>query len=180
MSDLSNGYYPHLRTVGPDDPEFLDVLKWIYSKGIPPYTRLFTPKGLDPHGFKSDMPVEIHWTKGDVGDTTGRPDVAGIKILEAAMVFNFPHIALEELLVFYGLPKHTTHQMYPGPRKPVAVIDQNPIGEPWPDRPGDFRPSAFDQQNPLPYGTVWTYGGASYRKEKGGWAFISYTYWRKV
>ena len=181
-ADLGNGYYPHLRKVGAADPEFLDVLAWLRSNGIPWHVRIFTPKGTDPAGFVTLMPDEIHWTKGDAGDTAGRPDLPekGIKILEAALVFNFPHVALEELLEFYGLPKNTTHQMYPGPRKAVATIDQSPIGEAWPDRPGDFRPSAYDQANPLPYGTVWTDGTGSYVREKRGWAFVGYAAWKKV
>lgn len=168
--DLSNGHYPHLRKVAIDDPEWLDINRWLTAKGAPPYTRLYVAKGLTWGNESGILPTEMHW-KTDT-DTPLK--------LDAALVFNFPHVALVELKRVFGFGDPNVLEMYPGVRKPAASIDQNPIGEPWPDRPGEYRPSAYDQANPLPYGTVWTDGRGSFVREKRGWAFISYPAWRKV
>lgn len=178
--DLSNGHYPHLRRVSEDDPEWKDIHQWFASFGIPRYARLVAPKGLAAPGDNPIMPTNIQWTRhGAPAD--GTQDVGDVKNLDAAMVFNFPHIALEELLEFYGKPKHATAQMYPGIRKPVKFVEYSPIGARWPERDEAgaeaYRPSQLDSE---PYGAAWTDATGTYRKERRGWAFISYPVWVKV
>lgn len=179
-NDLANGYYPHLRKVSVTDPEWVGIHEWFATFGIPRYARLVAPKGIAAPGDNPTMPTVIQWTRNGA-PADGTQDVGDVKTLDAALVFNFPHIALEELLEFYGKPKHATHQFYPGKRKAVVYAEYSPIGLRWPERDENgqqaFRPSVLDG---LEYGAVWTDATGTYRKERRGWAFISYPVWFKV
>lgn len=163
-NDLSNGHYPHLRKVGINDPELVDILNWFRSKGIPPYTRLYVPKGLGREGDNLILPTEMHWE---------RSGAETIK-LDAALVFNFPHVALVELKHAFGGNPNII-EMYPGLRKPVSYVRYSPIGVPWPEKGENaFRPSVFDTE---PFGATYFDETGHYRKERHGWAFISYPVW---
>lgn len=163
--DLSNGHYPHLRKVAIDDPELADILRWFGSKRIPPYTRLYVPKGLGLEGDNLILPTEMHWERN--GSETLK--------LDAALVFNFPHVALVELKQAFGIGNPNIIEMYPGLRKPVEYVLRSPIGVPWPERGENaFRPSEFDKE---PYGATYFDESGHYRKERHGWAFISYPVW---
>jgi|RhiMetdeSRZDD1v2_1073273.scaffolds.fasta_scaffold152051_2 hypothetical protein len=166
--DLSNGHYPHLRKVAIDDPEFLDIQRWFTSKGAPAYSRLYVPKGLGVEGDNLILPTEMHWNNQN-GETLK---------LDAALVFNFPHVALVELKHAFHFGNPNILEMYPGLRKPVRYVAQSPIGAPWPERgPNAFRPSEFDKE---PYGATYFDATGSYRKDRYGWAFISYPVWIKL
>lgn len=168
--DLSNGHYPHLRKVAIDDPEFLDIQRWLTSKGAPAFSRLFVPKGLGLEGDNLILPTEMHW---DGAHT----ELDGVLKLDAALVFNFPHVALVELKHAFRFGDPNIVEMYPGWRKPVEYVAHSPVGVPWPEKgPNAFRPSAFDQE---PYGATYFDEAGAYRKEKHGWAFISYPVWIK-
>lgn len=175
--DLSNGHYPHLRKVAIDDPEWLDINRWLTSKGAPAYTRLFVPKGLAAPGDNPILPTEMWWE----GSKT---DSSGILKLDAALVFNFPHVALVELKHAFAFGDPNVLEMYPGYRKPVQYVAQSPIGARWPERDSEagaaFRPSEFDQHNPMPYGTTWHDATGAYRKDRRGWAFVSYPVWVRL
>ena len=164
--DLANGYYPHLRRLALNDPEWNDILSWFVSKGIPNYTKFYTPKGIDPVVNAVVMlPTEIHWEKS--GAETLK--------LDAALVFNFPHVALVELKNYFGVGDPRVLEMYPGLRKPLVEVARNPIGAPWPERgPNAFRPSAEDN---FEYGAVVTTPAGTFTKERRGWAFISFPVW---
>lgn len=163
--DLANGHYPHLRKLAADDPEFLDIQRWLSSKGAPAYTRLYVPKGLGREGDNLILPTEMHWERN--GAETLK--------LDAALVFNFPHVALVELKQAFGFGNPNIIEMYPGLRKPVEYVVHSPIGVPWPEKGENaFRPSEFDQE---PYGATYFDESGHYRKERHGWAFISYPVW---
>lgn len=166
--DLSNGHYPHLRKVAIDDPEWLDIHKWLRAKGAPAYTRLYVPKGLGQAGDNLILPTEVHYERG--GDETLK--------LDAALVFNFPHVALVELKHAFGFGNPNQIEMYPGLRKPLKEVRYSPIGVPWPERGENaFRPSVFDTE---PYGATYYDESGHYRKERWGWAFISYPVWVRI
>ena len=168
--DLANGRYPHLRKLALDDPEFQDILNWFASKGAPPYSRLYVPKGLGLAGDNLLLPTEIHWDNTLSGDNPLK--------LDAALVFNFPHVSLVELKHAFRFGDPNIVEMYPGLRKPVEYVTRSPIGAPWPEQGGNaFRPSPFDKE---PYGVSYFDETGSYRKEKRGWAFISYPIWIRL
>ncbi len=168
--DLPNGHYPHLRKVAIDDPEFLDIQRWFSSKGAPAYSRLFVPKGLGVEGDNLILPTEMHWDKAYGGAETLK--------LDAALVFNFPHVALVELKHAFGFGDPNIVEMYPGLRKPVEYVAHSPIGAPWPEKGANaFRPSEFDKEA---YGAVYHDESGAYRKDRFGWAFISYPVWIKL
>lgn len=179
-NDLANGYYPHLRKVSVNDPEWAGIHEWFASFGIPKYARLVAPKGIAAPGDNPTMPTNVQWTRNGA-PAEGTQDVGDVKNLDAAMVFNFPHIALVELIEFYGKPAPRVVPMYPGPRKRIAYVEYSPIGQRWPERDENgqtaFRPSVLDNE---PYGATWTDASGVYRKERKGWAFISYPVWFKV
>jgi len=163
--DLSNGHYPHLRKVDIDDPEWGAVLEWLYSKGAPRFTRLFVPKGLGQAGDNLILPTELHWERA--GAETLK--------LDAALVFNFPHVALVELKQAFGFGNPNIIEMYPGLRRPAEYVVRSPVGVPWPEKGENaFRPSEFDKE---PFGAVYFDQSGHYRKERHGWAFISYPVW---
>lgn len=163
--DLANGHYPHLRKLAADDPEFLDIQRWLTSKGAPAYTRLYVPKGLGREGDNLILPTEMHWERN--GAETLK--------LDAALVFNFPHVALVELKQAFGFGNPNVIEMYPGLRKHVEYVVHSPIGVPWPEKGENaFRPSEFDKE---PYGATYFDESGHYRKERHGWAFISYPVW---
>lgn len=175
--DLSNGHYPHLRKVAIDDPEFLDIQRWLTSKGAPPYTRLFVPKGLGVAGDNLILPTEMHWDQRDRQEWEDGPRDATLK-LDAALVFNFPHVALVELKHYFHFGNPNIVEMYPGLRKPVEFVVHSPIGVPWPEKGANaFRPSEFDKEA---YGATYHDETGAYRKERFGWAFISYPVWIKL
>jgi hypothetical protein len=134
-TDLANGYYPHLRKVAVDDPEFLDIQKWLVSKGAPKGWRLDARRGTDPLRGDAILPTEMVWE--------GAPREAdGVLRLDAALVFNFPHVALVELKKAFGFGNPNVLEMYPGLRKPVQYVTRSPIGAHWPERGTDaYRPS---------------------------------------
>lgn len=169
FKDLANGYYPHLRKLAADDPEWVDILAWFSSKGIPAYTQFATPRGIDPvKNLVVALPTEIHWNK---------PGAETLK-LDAALVFNFPHVALVELKNYFSVGNPAAIEMYPGLRKPIVELPQNPIGAPWPEKgPNAFRPSDSDQRNPLPYYSEVSVGGDRFIKERHGWVFVTYPIW---
>lgn len=163
--DLANGYYPHLPRVSEDD--LYNVLDWFVSLGIPDDNGLWTAKGTDPVTNEVKyLPTEIQWTKEGADDL----------FLDAALVFNFPHVARVELLGYFGLPGTSITVLYPGPRKTVQFVEFNPIGTKWPEQGTDaFRPAPGDQS---PYGTIFTNSyGERFVKEKRNFAFISYGVW---
>ena len=166
--DLSNGHYPHLRKLAIDDPEFADILQWLDSKTGCGAPTLYVPKGLAITGDNPILPTELHWkTEGDTP----------VK-LDAALVFNFPHVALTELKVAFGKGNPNVLEFYPGLRKPVDFIFHSPIGAPWPEKgPNAFRPSEYDKEA---YGTIYADSTGRYSKEREGWAFITFPVWRKV
>jgi hypothetical protein len=166
--DLSNGHYPHLRKVGAEDPEFLDVVSWLEHKGAPPFTRFYVPKGLSLDGANAILPTEMHW------ESSGRETLK----LDAALVFNFPHVALTELKRHFGFGDPNVLEMYPGPRQPVSFVTVSPIGESWPEQgSGVFRPASADHYE---YGAVYVDPTGEYRKEKRHWAFVPYGVWVKA
>jgi len=168
--DLSNGHYPHLRKVAVDDPEFLDIQNWLASKGAPRFSRFFVPKGLGLAGDNLILPTELHWAgaSGEAGDTLK---------LDAALVFNFPHVALVELKKVFGFGNPNVLEMYPGYRQPVEFVVKSPIGAAWPERGENaFRCSEADRE---PYGAVYQDATGRYVKEKRYWAFISFGVWVK-
>lgn len=169
--DLSNGHYPHLRKVAIDDPEWADINNWLASKGAPPFTRLYVPKGLGREGDNLILPTEMWW------EASGKETLK----LDAALVFNFPHVALVELKKHFGFGNPNIVEMYPGLRKPVKFVEYSPIGARWPERDENgmaaYRPSELDDE---PYGATWHDSTGTYRKERRGWAFISYPVWFRV
>ena len=168
--DLSNGHYPHLRKVAIDDPEFLDIQRWLVSKGAPAYSRLYVPKGLSVEGDNPILPTEMHWDKAYDGAETLK--------LDAALVFNFPHVALVELKHAFHFGDPNILEMYPGLRKPVEYVAHSPIGVAWPEKGANaFRPSEFDHEA---YGATYFDETGTYRKDRYGWAFISYPVWIRL
>lgn len=168
--DLANGRYPHLRKLAIDDPEFHGILNWFASKGAPAYSRLYVPKGLGLAGDQLLLPTEIHWDNTLSGDNPLK--------LDAALVFNFPQVALVELKHAFRFGDPNILEMYPGLRKPVEYVTRSPIGVQWSEQGANaFRPSPFDQE---PYGATYFDETGSYRKEKRGWAFISYPVWIRL
>lgn len=165
--DVANGRYPHLRKVGAGDQEFVDVVLWLKSHGAPCPSRLYVAKGLGLPGDTLSLPTEMHWRLSS-GDWLK---------LDAALVFNFPHVALVELEQAFRFGNPNVVKMYEGPRKPVQFVDASPIGDPWPERcPECYRPSVADK---LPYGAKFTDPTGTYEREKWGWAFVSYPVWRR-
>lgn len=168
--DLSNGHYPHLRKLAVDDPEFQDILNWFIEKGAPVYSRLYVPKGISIDGSNSVLPTEIHWDNTLEGDSPLK--------LDAALVFNFPHVALVQLKHAFRFGNPNVTEMYPGLRKTVEYVTHSPIGVAWPEQGENaFRPSQFDKEA---YGAIYFDETGSYRKEKRSWAFFSFPVWVKL
>jgi hypothetical protein len=165
-TDLSNGFYPHLRKVGEADPEFQDVLSWLASKGAPRHTRLFAPRGVSTDGSPSLLPTQIEWKMNGFE-----------AVLDAALVFNFPHVALTELKQAFGFGNPNVLEYYPGLRQPVAYVWRTPVGEAWPQQgPNAYRPASGDRSE---YGTEYVDQSGRFRKEKRHWMFVSYGVWVK-
>jgi len=167
-NDISNGFYPHLRKVGPSNPEFLDVVSWLKSKGAPRKTSLVAKRAeaLDISGRW--MPTEIVFA-ADNGTVLG---------LDAAMVFNFPHVALVDLKVFFGFGNPSLTELYPGIRQTVGYVQISPIGAAWPEQGENcYRPADSDRSE---YGTEYIDQTGHYRKDRHSWAFISYGVWVKL
>jgi hypothetical protein len=164
--DLANGYYPHLRKVGEADPEFQDVLAWLERKGAPRHSRLFATRGVSTDGSPSLLPTQIEWRSS--GFETH---------LDAALVFNFPHVALTELQRLFGFGNPNVLEFYPGLRQPVAYVWRSPVGEAWPQQgPNAYRPADGDRSE---YGSEYVDQTGRYRKEKRHWMFVSYGVWLK-
>lgn len=166
-SDISNGFYPHLRKVGEADPEFLDVLGWLESKGAPGQLRLYADRGVSTDGSPSILPSQIEFTRG--GQAVS---------LDAALVFNFPHVALVDLKNAFGFGNPNVLDYYPGIRREVAFIKRpSPIGEHWPEKGANaYRPADFDT---LPIGVTWVDSTGSYLKVERGWWVVKYGVWIK-
>jgi hypothetical protein len=168
--DLANGYYPHLRKVAVDDPEFLDIQSWLVSKGAPRFSRYFVPQGVSWFNEKAILPTEMVWEGA-------KKEANGLLRLDAALVFNFPHVALVELKKAFGFGDPNVLEMYPGFRQPVQYVLRSPIGAPWPEKGENaYRPSEADRE---PYGAVYADPTGRYVKERHSWAFISYGVWIK-
>jgi hypothetical protein len=166
--DISNGFYPYLRKVGPTDPEFLDVIEWLKSKGAPAATHLVPHWAPAINGPGGPLPTGIVWESLSGTSTE----------LDAAMVFNFPHVALVELKHLFGFGDPNVLEFYPGPRKAVSYLEASPIGEAWPEQgQGAFRPAANDS---FAYGDEFTDSTGRFRKERRQWAYLSYPVWLKV
>lgn len=168
-NDISNGFYPHLRKVGPTNPEFLDVIAWLKSKGAPPNTDLKAERSMTVDGPGRWMPAQISWS---MADGSMRP--LG---LDAAMMFNFPHVALTDLQQYFGFGNPNVLTFYPGLRQPVSFITVSPIGTAWPEQGANcFRPADSDRSD---YGAEFIDQTGRYRKEQRSWMFVSYGVWVK-
>ena len=165
--DVANGFYPHLRKVGPGDAEFLDVVSWLKSKGAPAKTSLDAQRAMTVNGPGKWMPAEIIFA-GENG---------AVLRLDAALVFNFPHVALTELKQFFRFGDPTVLEWYPGIRQPVAYVAVSPIGAAWPEQgPDCYRPTDADRND---YGAEYTDATGRYRKERRSWVFVSFGVWVK-
>ena len=165
--DVSNGYYPHLRKVGPGDPEFLDVISWLKSKGAPRQTELYASRAQTVDGPGRWLPAQIRF-HGENGMEIS---------LDAALVFNFPHVALVELKQFFAFGNPNVLEFYPGIRQPVAYVITSPIGAPWPEEGANcFRPADSDRND---YGAEYIDTTGRYRKVRRSWVFVSYGVWIK-
>ena len=165
--DVSNGFYPHLRKVGPEDPEFLDILSWLKAKGAPAKTRLEAQRAQTVDGPGRWLPAGI------VFETTD----GNILHLDAALVFNFPHVALVELKQFFRFGDPSVLELYPGPRQQVGYISVSPIGAAWPEQGDDcFRPADTDR---FEYAAQYVDASGRYQKERRRWAFVSFGVWVK-
>lgn len=168
LTDISNGFYPHLRKVGVDNPEFLDVVAWLKSKGAPRKTTLMAQHTETPDGPGRWLPTQI------VFDNENGPTLG----LDAAMVFNFPHVALVDLKNFFGFGNPAVTELYPGIRQTVGYVQISPIGAAWPEQGENcYRPADSDRSD---YGAEYIDQTGHYRKNRQSWAFISYGVWVKL
>jgi len=160
--DLANGYYIHLPPVSLDQLE--KVLGWFDALGIPEETGYWTGKGTDPSlNEEKYLPTEVQWSKDGFEDL----------FLDAALVYNFPHVARVELLNYFGFPGADVLVMYPGVRDTIMFTDVDPIGEWWPEQNG-YKPAKGDT---LPEGSVFTKYGMQYQKIGRQVAFYRYQVW---
>jgi hypothetical protein len=165
--DISNGFYPHLRKVGPEDPEFLDILSWLKSKGAPAKTRVQARRAQTVDGPGQWLPAEI------VFET----ESGSVLRLDAALVFNFPHVALVELKQIFRFGDPSILELYPGPRQPVGYLSVSPIGAAWPEQGEDcFRPTDADR---FEVGAQYMDSTGRYQKERRRWVFVSFSVWVK-
>lgn len=159
--DVANGYYPHLKPIGINDPEFTAVVEWVKSKGAPEPRVLVSASALG-----SLLPTELVFDNGR----------GAVLRADAAMFFNFPHITLTELKNVFGFGDPKVSEYYTVAREPKPTIiaaDASPIGEPLPQLgPNAFRPNDSDR---LPVGTKWQ----GYTKELRAWAFFEFPVWIK-
>jgi hypothetical protein len=163
--DVANGFYPHLRKVGPEDAEFLDILSWLKSKGAPGNTVLQAQRAQTADGSPGRwMPAEIVF------------EANGARMrLDAALVFNFPHVALVELKQCFGFGNAAQLEFYPGPRQPVSFVPLSPIGAAWPEQGEDcYRPADADR---FDYGAEYVDASGRYLKERRRWVFVSFGVW---
>jgi hypothetical protein len=166
-NDIANGFYPHLRKVGPDNPEFLDVLAWLTSRGAPAAAKIRAQRALTANGPGRWLPAELTYESAQ-----------GSVVFDAALVFNFPHITLVELKNYFHFGDASVWETYPGPRHPAAYVTLSPIGAAWPEQ-GDncFRPAPTDRYD---YGAEYVDPTGRYRKERRMWAFFALGVWVKV
>jgi hypothetical protein len=166
-SDVSNGYYPHLRKVGPEDPEFLDIISWLKSKGAPAKTVLQAQRAQTVDGPGKWLPAEIAF----------ETESGAVLRLDAALVFHFPHVALVELKQFFRFGDPARLELYPGPRQPVGYVSISPIGVEWPEQ-GErcYRPADSDR---FDYGAEYVDRTGRYHRERRRWVFVSFAVWVK-
>jgi len=165
--DVSNGFYPYLRKVGPEDTEFVDIVSWLKTKGAPAKTSLEAQRAQTVDGPGHWLPAEIVFEAEN-----------GAKLrLDAALVFNFPHVALVELKQFFAFGNPSVLEFYPGLRQPVGYVSVSPIGAAWPEQGANcYRPADTDRYE---YGAEYVDSTGRYRKERRSWVFISFGVWVK-
>lgn len=170
-TDLGNGFYPQLRQVGAEDPEFKAVLAWLGSNGAPPITKIEAQKAAcissmpctpKPGGY---MPAEVWFHDSKHGDLS----------LDAVLVYNFPHVALIDLENFYAFGDPKVLKWFNAPREPVKTISLAPVGEPWPDQCAKcFRAADTDS---LEIGSRYEDTRGVFRKVRFWWAFFPQARW---
>jgi hypothetical protein len=166
--DISNGFYPHLRKVGPLDPEFLDIISWLQSKGAPRKTSLAADRSQTVDGPGRWMPAQITFESEEGNQLR----------LDAAMVFNFPHVALTDLEQFFRFGNPSVLEFYPGLRQTVSFITISPVGAAWPEQGENcFRPADSDR---LEFGAEYIDQTGQYRKDRRTRMFVSYGVWVKT
>lgn len=116
--DLSNGFYPYLRKFGMDDPEFLDILSWLQSKGAPAF---LLNVYANMQGQK--MPTQIIWDDGK----------GKALEMDAAIVYNFPHVALVDLKAYFEFGNPMITELYAGYRAPAKFVSVPVMGAAWPE-----------------------------------------------
>lgn len=166
--DISNGFYPHLRRVGPDDPEFLDIVQWLIDQGAPATWALAATLADGPGQGNRWLPANIVWTGAN----------GGILKTDALMTFNFPHVTLTDLQQFFQFGDPRILEFYPGPRTVPSFVQVNPVGVEWPENgSGAYRPSDADNEASFPYGALYSDATGTYRKQKRGFFIFPYAIW---
>lgn len=178
-NDLGNGWYNHIRHVGPDDPEFLNILGWLILKGAPKDVILIAEPVNNPSDPNRFGPASLRFSEPAAVQALKNEDSARKTYdLDASQAFNYPRTALIGLKVFFGFGNPNLLEDYPGIRQPLQYVEASPLGFPWPEqstiygRPA-FHGSGVDNINKYPEDSVYTDSSGSYKKIQRKWAFFN-------
>lgn len=169
--DLANGFYPNIMKVDVDDPEFIDVVRWLEEQSGGKVSAVLNVR--QEQGRK--MPTEIIWV-----DPITKTEIES----DAAMTFSFPHDTLNDLQKAFGFGDSSRTTYYPGLRKPaVSIALPSPIGVQYFKGDADNEYTAIpnaDSDVLYPVGTIYSDGTGRYRKEKRRDWFRQVTIWVKL